>query len=305
MADRLAGDVTPLVSVAMPVYNAGDYLRKAVLSILNQTFTHWELLIIDDGSTDLALQTIKDFVDPRIRIFHDGTNRGLAARLNEAMYLARGQFFARMDQDDVSYPSRFARQLQALQQNPRLDVVAARAITIDENDAMTGLFPYAISHREIGARPWRGFYFPHPTWMGKIEWFRKHRYAVPAPYFCEDQELLLRTYPESQFATVNEILFGYRVRSQVDFRKLQKTRLAVFKIQWRCFGNTGQPGYMLLALATLAGRIVRDHMSRIGPAFCRSSPRIRNDDVSTQWRAVLDQLADLDRGAKPRLGSHQ
>jgi glycosyltransferase involved in cell wall biosynthesis len=299
MADRLAGDVPPLVSVGMPVYNAGDYLRKAVLSIRSQTFTHWELLIIDDGSTDQAMQTIKDLVDPRIRIFRDGTNRGLAARLNEAMTLARGHYFARMDQDDVSFPERFARQLEALQQNPQLDVVAARAITIDENDRMSGLFPYAISHQEIGARPWRGFYFPHPTWMGKIEWFRKYRYASPAPYFCEDQELLLRSYLHSQFATVDEVLFGYRIRREVNFRKLQKTRIAVFQVQWCHFKNAHQPGFMLLALLTLAGRVISDQMKRVACTGSRSPPSAHDDAVSERWRDTLNQLAALDRVATP------
>lgn len=128
------GGEPPLVTVAMPVYNAGKYLRLAVLSIVRQTFTNWELLVIDDGSTDNALQDIADIDDARIRIFRDGGNRGLAARLNEAADMARGRYLARMDQDDVSYPERFARQLAALQNDPELDLVATRAITIDEND---------------------------------------------------------------------------------------------------------------------------------------------------------------------------
>ena len=92
----------------MPVYNAGKYLRLAVLSIVRQTFTDWELLIVDDGSTDNALQGIADIDDARIRILRDGKNKGLAARLNECIDLARGKYFARMDQDDVSYPERFS-----------------------------------------------------------------------------------------------------------------------------------------------------------------------------------------------------
>src|SRR5665647_2642353 len=108
-------DERPLITVAMPVYNAGKYLRLAVLSIVHQTFTDWELLIVDDGSTDNALQDIADIDDARIRIYRDGENKGLAARLNECIDLARGRYIARMDQDDVSYPVRFVRQIAALQ----------------------------------------------------------------------------------------------------------------------------------------------------------------------------------------------
>src|SRR5450830_847145 len=101
LQSQMQDNLLPLVTVAMPVYNAGKYLRLAVLSIVKQTFTDWEMLVIDDGSTDNAFDSIADIKDDRIRILRDGTNKGLAARLNEAIDLARGQYFARMDQDDV------------------------------------------------------------------------------------------------------------------------------------------------------------------------------------------------------------
>ena len=227
----------PLITVAMPVYNAGKYLRLAVLSIVNQSYSNWELLIIDDGSSDDSFLSIADINDSRMTIYRDGVNRGLAARLNEAIDLAKGDYFARMDGDDISYPDRFLKQVTELQKNLNLDLVATRAITINENNLATGLFPYAISHSEICARPWNGFYFPHPTWMGKIAWFRKYRYSVPAPYCCEDQELILRSYRDSHLETLNEILFAYRIRSKVDSQKLAKTRRAVFKAQLRHFSN--------------------------------------------------------------------
>lgn len=220
LSDKSQENELPLITVAMPIYNAGKYLRFAVLSIVNQTFTNWELLIIDDGSTDNALQDIADIKDVRIKIFRDGMNRGLAARLNESADMARGQYFARMDGDDISYPERFARQITTLQNDPELDLVATRALTIDESNKATGLFPFAISHNEICARPWRGFHFPHPTWMGKTKWFRNYRYTVPSPFCCEDQELLLRSYHDSRLVTLDEILFAYRIRSKTDWKKI-------------------------------------------------------------------------------------
>ena len=155
----------PLVTVAMPVYNAGNYLRLAVASIVKQTFTDWELLVMDDASNDGALDYVAKLGDPRIRVLRDGHRTGIAVRLNQAVGLARGQYFARMDADDVSFPDRFARQVAALEGDGELDLVATRAITIDESNHVRGNFPYALSHTRICARPWLGFHFPHPTWM--------------------------------------------------------------------------------------------------------------------------------------------
>lgn len=290
LPSRVQGSGPPLVTVAMPVYNAGKYLRLAVLSIVRQTFKDWELLIIDDGSTDNALQDIADIDDARINIIRDGENRGLAARLNEAADMAQGQYLARMDQDDVSYPERFARQIAALQNDPELDLVATRAISIDENDHATGLFPYAISHEEICARPWQGFYLPHPTWMGRIEWFRKHRYAVPGPYFCEDQELLLRSYRDSRLGTLDEIQFAYRIRSKVNWQKLARTRLTVFIVQLRHFAELNLWHFVLLATAAFVGKMSSDLSKRLGEGTFQPGRDIVDNTIVLEWHKILDDL---------------
>lgn len=291
MAEPLQSDALPLVTVAMPVYNAGKYLRLAVLSIVKQTFADWELLIIDDGSTDNALQEIGDIRDARILILRDGANKGLAARLNEAIDLARGQYLARMDQDDVSYPERFARQIEALQNDPGLDLIATRAITIDENDQATGLFPHSLSHDEICARPWRGFHFPHPTWMGRIEWFRKHRYTVPGPCFCEDQELLLRSYRESRFGTIDAVLFGYRIRGKVNWQKLARTRRTIFFAQLRYFASLNLWHFVLLATAAFVAKMSIDLSKRIGKDAFQPGREIVDDTVVFKWNKILNGLA--------------
>ena len=281
----------PLVTVAMPIYNAGKYLRLAVLSIVKQTFTDWEFLIIDDGSTDDALQSIADIADARIRIYRDGANKGLAARLNECIDMARGKYFARMDQDDVSYPERFARQVVKLQHDPMLDLVASRAITIDETDQLTGIFPLAISHEEICARPWMGFYFVHPSWMGKTDWFRKYRYTTPGPYFCEDQDLLLRSYRGSRFATLDEIMFAYRIRHSVNWQKLARTRRAVLWCQLRQFYGCNQWHFVFLAIAVFLVRIGSDLLKRRVGNVSRPGPSGTVDTILCKWNRVLADIA--------------
>jgi len=283
-------EAAPLVTVAMPVYNAGKYLRLAVFSIVKQTFTDWELLIIDDGSTDDALQDIAGIEDARIRIFRDGQNKGLAVRLNECIDMARGQYFARMDQDDVSYPERFAKQLGALQSDRQLDLVATRAITMDEHERVTGLFPCAISHQEICARPWRGFYFPHPTWLGRTTWFRKYRYTEPGPYFCEDQDMLLRSYRDSCFATLDEVLFAYRIRSDLNWGKLARTRRTVLLRQLRQFSESGPRHYIFLAIVIFLARLCNDSLQRLSGSHMRRSQANLIEADAVKCRKVLGEL---------------
>lgn len=283
---------TPALTVAMPVYNAGPYLRQAVLSIINQTFTDWELLIIDDASTDGAIESIADIADARIRVVRNARNLGLAATLNIGIDLARGKYFARMDQDDVSYPDRLGRQVAMLDENPDIDLLAVRCVTIDAGNQLLGVVPYAITHEEICARPWRGFYLAHPTWMGRLEWFRRHRYGCPGPYLCEDQELLLRTYRVSRFAIVPEVLFAYRLRERIDWTKAILTRRKVLAVQIKEFVGLRQWDYVMLSVATFVGRVAKDVLSVLTSsrmARLKHLPAIEVEAVERQrWLKILE-----------------
>jgi glycosyltransferase involved in cell wall biosynthesis len=303
MADpsQTCSDALPLVTVAMPVFNAGRYLRPAVVSIIRQTFTDWELLIIDDGSSDSAVDDILDLDDARIRILRNGSNRGIAARLNEAIDLARGRYFARMDSDDISYPERLASQLAVLEQNSALDIVAVRCVAIDADNELVGALPYALAHENICARPWLGFHFAHPTWLGKIEWFRRHRYASPAPYFCEDQELLLRSYRASRFATVPEIMFAYRVRTRINWVKSVKTRNTLLQVQLNHFIQTRQFYFGMLAMAGFVARVAMDSLNLLAQIFGSLAGIRRHDSVAVdeneklRWRVIAGKLISKGR----------
>ena len=200
----------PLVSVAMPVFNGAKTLKVALKSVLHQTYDHWELWLIDDGSSDASAAVAREFQDPRIHVLADGGRQGHGLRLNEAIDLSRGEYIARMDQDDVSFPERFERQLAYLEDHPEIDLLGTGALVFDAAGTIKGLFPLRTSHKEICRRPWGGFYLPHPTWMGRTAWFRKFRYGGPEAFRAEDQDLLLRSFEESQFACLPDVFFGYR-----------------------------------------------------------------------------------------------
>lgn len=206
----------PLVSIGMSVFNCESTLGQAIRSILQQTYDNWELIIIDDGSQDKTVSVANLYHDRRIRIIADGKNERLAARLNQAVRESRGKYFARMDADDIAYPSRLKAQVQFLEDHPEIDLVGSRVMIFSEKGRVVGTYPFRQNHAEICRRSWAGFYLPHPTWMGNTVWFRQNPYNISTPK-AQDQELLLRTYEHSRFACLPEILLGYR-KSKLSLR---------------------------------------------------------------------------------------
>lgn len=110
------------VSVILPVYNGEKYLKEAIKSILGQTFTSLELIIIDDGSTDTTEEIIKEFTDPRIAYIQTSKNEGLIKALNKAFSMARGEFIVRADADDISLPDRIEKQVSFMRKNPHVSI---------------------------------------------------------------------------------------------------------------------------------------------------------------------------------------
>jgi glycosyltransferase involved in cell wall biosynthesis len=261
----------PEVSVLLPVRDGARTLALAMLSVLEQSFSDFELLVLDDGSVDASPDIALRFGDPRVRLLRDGIKRGLAARLNQGIDAAAGRYIARMDADDVCFPDRFARQVARLNVESSLDLVACRALIFDNSGAAIGLSPHRLSHEALCAQPWNGFYLVHPSWMGRAGWFRRYRYQTPELVRAQDQELLLRAYPDSRFAVLDEILLGYRM-GPIALRKTLSARRCLLAAQITRFAQRRQWRNLLLAMlatglklprdlmfATTAGRRSRDH----------------------------------------------
>lgn len=193
----------------MSFHNARDTLERSVRSLLWQSYPYWELILLDDGSSDDSAQILRSFEDPRIRLCSDLVCRGLPVRLNQGIALARGEYIARMDADDIAFPERFARQVAYLQNHPEVDLLATAALLVDADDQPIGVLAAGQSHEAICRRPWHGFPMPHPTWMGRTDWFRQNPYDELARK-AQDQSLLYSTYRTSRFAGLPDVFLGYR-----------------------------------------------------------------------------------------------
>ena len=288
---------TPVVSVVLPVYNAGALLPQAVASICCQTFREWELILIDDGSTDNCMAAFSTS-DSRVRIVQDGRNLGLAARLNQGIDLARGKFLARMDQDDIAYPGRLEAQVRFLEEHLDVDLTATRAVVFRDDGSVVGLFPFRRTHAEICATPWRGFYFPHPTWMGRIEWFRRYRYYIPETVRAEDQELLLRSYSSSRFACLPEVLLGYR-QTRLSLRKVLTARKHLALVQWSVNLQQGRPFHAVLGFLAFAIKALADAAIAVAGArhlfvtrMGRAAPQDEIDRWKNVWREIRQSSND-------------
>jgi glycosyltransferase involved in cell wall biosynthesis len=292
----------PLVTVAMSVYNAAATVELALRSILYQTFSDWELIVIDDGSTDRTREIICRMKDPRIRFIQEPSgNLGLAVRLNQCVRLARGRYLARMDADDVAYPQRLAQQVGFLQQHPEIDLLGTGAVVFKRDGEVLGLYPTACKHADICRSPWWGFPLAHPTWMGKRMWFVTHPYRE-ARTLCEDQELLLRTFSESRFAALEEVLLGYRM-DEVSAKKSGRGRMHYCRQLWR--QSCDVPSMLMAARGVMAhslafGRDVVSAVTGILSRRSRLSFQPANEQVRRHWSSVWTRaISEEVSGIKP------
>ena len=200
----------PLVSVILAAYNAETFLPAALESVLSQSFRDFEVLLIDDGSTD-ATPTIADSFasrDNRIRVIHQ-KNQGLAMSLNRGLELARGEFIARMDADDECLPERFERQVQFLRAHPDVGICGTWMKVIGSKKG--GIWKHPSDDASIKSRLMFRTALCHPTVMARRNLFDQHglRYD-PSHRHTEDYDLWSRLIPLTNFANLEEILYLYR-----------------------------------------------------------------------------------------------
>ncbi len=286
-------EASPLVSIGMPVRNNENTLPLALRSLVSQTYINWELWLVDDGSTDHTMQVASQFADPRIKVLSDGHWRGVAARLNQVIALSRGKFFARMDGDDVAYPRRLERQVYYLCQHAGIDLVGTRAIVFGAGGTPLGKRPVPETSDAICAQPFAGFPMLHPTYLGRIEWFRRFGYKEEVRGAVqEDQDLLLRSYRFSQFANVPEILLGYR-EEKLLLERMLKVRWLLTKSLMREFRRQSRWD---LAVRALVGQILRSSLDLIAVGtgldyrLLQHRARSITDQERHEWAKVWESV---------------
>lgn len=196
----------------MPVYNGEKYLREAIESILNQTFSDFEFLIINDGSTDQSVKIVKSYTDPRVLLIHHTTNIGITKSLNIGLDLARGEYIARMDSDDISLPERLEKQVAFMDANPEVGVCGTFVKEIGEREH---IWTFPTDDANIRCRMiFDKCSFAHPTVILRNDVLKKYNLRYHEDYtWTEDYEFWVRCSRYTNLANLRDILLYYRLHS--------------------------------------------------------------------------------------------
>src|SRR5690554_2600049 len=204
----------PLISVIMPCYNAEQFLPMALDSIINQTYTNLEIVCINDGSTDKTAAILEEYAkkDQRIRIIHNETNLKLIATLNKGISLAKGEYIARMDADDISNKKRIDK-LYSTIISKGVDVVSCKSENIDVFGAkVSQSFLKAINPLYITFSSYLFTPIGHPTLLARKSTFDDFNYSIDEnALHTEDYELWTRMIRNNvKFYNLDEVLYSYR-----------------------------------------------------------------------------------------------
>jgi glycosyltransferase involved in cell wall biosynthesis len=201
----------PRISVVMAVYNGGAYTSQAIESILGQTFTDFELILVNDGSSDGTADLFASYADPRIRILTNEQNIGLTRSLNRGIQASRGEYIARQDADDISLPERLAAQLEFLERNPAVGLVGSGARWIDAQGSLIRDWIPISGPRRIQEMLLFSVPFLHGTFMIRSACLANAGggYDEEIPV-AQDCDLLLRLSELCDIDNIQQILYLYR-----------------------------------------------------------------------------------------------
>lgn len=205
----MMGTKNELISVVLPLYNAGSYIGEAVKSILDQSYGHFELIIINDGSTDDSESIVRSFDDPRIRIFNQ-PNKGIVAALNQGISMSNGSLIARQDADDISLPGRFEKQVEYLNKHPDVALVGTWSRQINSEGNVIGHHHHPTGNAEIKYHLLFDTPFVHTSVMFRKSALDKTGLYDSDPGIFEDFNLWSRMAMHFQMANIPEELVVYR-----------------------------------------------------------------------------------------------
>ena len=237
----MTGNPKPRVSVLMAVHNGEKYLSSAIKSILDQNFKNFELIIIDDGSEDSTVGIINKFLDKRIR-FYKQEKRGLAASLNQGISLAKGEYIARMDADDISLMERLEEQVNFLNENPNYAFCGTWAQLINGQGEIFGEIHFPKGDKMIRRVLMQYNPFIHPSLCLRKKALKKIGGYDESFIRAQDYDLVLRLMREYKGANLGQSLLQYRQSERsISFQNMQQSLGFALKARWKALVSGGYP----------------------------------------------------------------
>ena len=194
----------PFVTIGISFYNAESTLLDAVRSVFAQTHKNWELILVDDGSTDRSLELARSISDPRVTVHSDGQNRKLAGRLNQLVGLAKYDFIARMDADDMMAPNRIETLLKILSADDTYDLASCGTFSIKDDGSFNGYRGRAEKNYSFAGLLNKSQGFLHAGLVARKSWYQRNRYDERLP-LGQDTELWLRSARANDFRAISNI----------------------------------------------------------------------------------------------------
>ena len=210
---RQWGVTAPRVSVVMGAYNGERFLRPAIESILNQTYRNFELIVVDDCSTDGTIQILEEFKEERMSVVRNQRNLGIAETLNNGIAVARGEYIALQDHDDISLPTRLECQVAFLDRNTQVGMVGSNCNIIDEAGTISPGWPVKYDDVELKwAVLWRCPFFHTSVMVRRRDIQEVGGYSSDPKYrFSEDYDLMSRVALRYSVANIPQTLGCWRM----------------------------------------------------------------------------------------------
>lgn len=223
----------PKITVILPVYNGALYIGEAVQSILNQTYGDFELIVINDASTDHTLKVLEDFTDPRLRVVTNEQNLRVVKSLNKGLAMAQGELIARMDGDDVAHPRRFELQVAYLDAHPDVDFCGSWVQVFGSENYISKC---SERHDLIKAHLFFLNSIYHPSVMFRRKSFLAHNLQYDESFTnAEDYGLWAKAVDVLQLANVPQVLLKYRVHASNVSKLQDSTRKLLDDIHYRVY----------------------------------------------------------------------
>ena len=214
----------PLVSVVMAVYNGEAYLREAILSVLNQTYTNFEFIIVNDASTDNTVKIIEEFQDKRIKLIHNATNLRLAASLNRGIQAAKGKYILRMDADDICFPTRIERQVSHMEKHPEIGIAFGDVLKFSNRRTLPEIDTNERKPEYIRATLLFFNTVYHNNVIMRREIFKEYEYTLQYTV-AEDMELWLKVTDRYPIVKVRGGMALYRIHKEQSSQVYRKKQL--------------------------------------------------------------------------------